>query len=107
MGAIKKTEPSVSLSQVKIEVLNGTRINGLAANTAEFLRQKGLNIVEIGNASVRTAKQTIIYYPSGSKDIALKLAHIIPRAQYIQLGKLPADHIRIVLGKNMKGFTGM
>ena len=90
----------------KIGVFNGTRIRGLAARTAQFLTDKGFNVVKVGNARTRRAQQTIIYYAAGYKNVAYYLAKkIIPGNQYIRPGKLPAGvDIQIVLGRNMRSF---
>jgi LCP family protein required for cell wall assembly len=47
-----------------IEVLNGTTITGLAKRTSDKLAADNYDIINIGNASVRNATHTIVYYSS-------------------------------------------
>ena len=42
-------EPEVLLENAQISVLNGSKINGLAANMASRLRRFGLHVIETGN----------------------------------------------------------
>lgn len=44
-----------------IEIQNGTKISGLAANVTEKLRLANFNVVKIGNAQEQTEDTTIIY----------------------------------------------
>ncbi|MFH1226235.1 MAG: LCP family protein, partial [bacterium] len=48
-------------NQVKVEILNGTAINGLAAQTAEQLKAKGYQVVKTGNAPEQNYEKTVIY----------------------------------------------
>jgi LCP family protein required for cell wall assembly len=41
---------AAELEQARVAVRNGAGIEGLATRTSEFLKQSGLNIVEVGNA---------------------------------------------------------
>jgi polyisoprenyl-teichoic acid--peptidoglycan teichoic acid transferase len=51
--------------KIKIAVLNGTTIPGLASNTAEMLRLSQYNITQIGNATNRNYEKTVIYNITG------------------------------------------
>lgn len=44
-----------------IEIDNGTKIVGLAKKTSTYLSAEGYNILEIGNAPLRTYKKSILY----------------------------------------------
>ncbi len=46
----------------KVEVLNGTATAGLAANAADYLRSKGVNVTSVGNADRTDYATTIIDY---------------------------------------------
>jgi calcineurin-like phosphoesterase len=50
----------MEISKIRIEVLNGTTIKGLAEKTAEFLRKKGFDVVRYGNASKEIVETVII-----------------------------------------------
>lgn len=45
-----------------VEVQNGTGIAGLAAATADTLKEKGFNVGEVGNAEVQAYEQTLVVY---------------------------------------------
>lgn len=45
----------------RIQIQNGTRINGLALRTSEILKKSGYQIVEIGNAPTQDYQKTVIY----------------------------------------------
>lgn len=45
----------------KIEIQNGTKKNGLAANTAQTLEKLGFEIIKIGNAKKQDYQRTLIY----------------------------------------------
>ncbi|HDQ22799.1 MAG TPA: LytR family transcriptional regulator [Candidatus Uhrbacteria bacterium] len=47
--------------QVKVEIQNGTRIEGLAYRTSVDLKNKGYKVVKIGNATVQNYEKTVIY----------------------------------------------
>jgi anionic cell wall polymer biosynthesis LytR-Cps2A-Psr (LCP) family protein len=60
-----------------VEVLNGTSINGLAGNTAEFLRGFGYDIISISNADHAEYEKTLIIDRSGLEEMAKNFAGII------------------------------
>ncbi len=63
-GAVEKKKLPPS-----IDVRNGTKISGLAARTAQMLKQYGFKITKIGNADTnkKIYSKTIIYDLSGNK----------------------------------------
>ncbi len=58
---LDKEEAIVSDYLAGVVVINGTWVTGLAANTADNLRQAGFNIIDIGNAPERDWSETLIY----------------------------------------------
>ncbi len=52
--------PAVT-QKLRVEIQNGTRIAGLAAQTAELMSKLGYSVVKIGNAPIGNASSTIIY----------------------------------------------
>jgi hypothetical protein len=46
--------------RIRVEVLNGAGVSGLARETTEFLRAGGFDVVYYGNASGQTRDSTII-----------------------------------------------
>jgi len=53
---------------VSIQVLNGTKVNGLGGVVADRLRGKGYKIYAVSNAGKSTYATTIIYYEKGQKN---------------------------------------
>ncbi len=59
---------------VRIEIQNGTAINGLAFQTSQLLEGQGFEIVKIGNAAERGYTHTVIYdLTNGERTNELKL----------------------------------
>ncbi|MFA6525241.1 MAG: LCP family protein [Patescibacteria group bacterium] len=56
---------TVTRENATIEIHNGTKIAGLAAKTAETLRNAGYNIVAVGNAADQNNETTTIYDLTG------------------------------------------
>ncbi|HPT08568.1 MAG TPA: LCP family protein [bacterium] len=69
----KKTVKTENNQSAKIEIKNGTWINGLASQTAIDLEKNNFTVLRISNSSQRDFSKTIIYDLSyGEKDEALK-----------------------------------
>lgn len=65
-GGQPPAEEEVNLRGVTVRVQNGTNETGLAAETAEQLRDLGLRIREIGNAA-RNYDVTTLFFAQGSR----------------------------------------
>lgn len=74
------TEPA---GQVKVRVLNGTGIPGLAGRTARGLRKLGFDVTRVGNAAP-TATTTVNYSGTVQADGAYTLMAALKRAPYAQ-----------------------
>ncbi len=71
--------------QVKIEIQNGTKIEGLAYRTSVNLKNKGYQVIKIGNALNQDYEKTVIYdltqgaNPDALEDLVSKLkANVSP-----------------------------
>ncbi|MDD2807813.1 MAG: LCP family protein [Patescibacteria group bacterium] len=53
----------------KIEIQNGTKINGLAYTASQFLRKQGYEIVRTKNAPTQDYQKTVIYNLGGSANV--------------------------------------
>lgn len=61
-GVVGLTPPGVAESAVaRIEIHNGTTVNGLAAKTLDYLDRRGYEVVGIDNAPVQTYQRTVLY----------------------------------------------
>jgi len=75
--------PTPAAAQVRVSVLNGSAVSGLAAQTAAGLRKLGLDVVSVGDAWAATATTTVSY-ADGSAAGAYVLARALnqpPAAQ--------------------------
>lgn len=69
----KKTVTTENTQSAKIEIKNGTWINGLASQTAIDLEKNNFTVLRISNSGQRDFSKTVIYDLSyGEKDEALK-----------------------------------
>ena len=92
-----------SKSSLKIQVLNSTKISGLAARTASLLKKNGYNVADIGNSKrERNLYKGKIYYKPGLKEQARKIAELIPGVQLLKMSKKFRYDIVVVLGRNTK-----
>ncbi len=109
-GAIDVQDPNILLNvlaeeKATVSIMNGSSTQGLAERTAEFLKSKGLNVVEQGNAAY-TTYTTITFY--GAKPYTLHylvdfLAVTEPyRITYAYDPNAPI-HIVVVLGDDFAG----
>ena len=84
-----------------IEILNSTRIKGLAARTQKLLEKNGFEVKDIGNSRhERNLYKGKIYYKPGFREIAKRIADIIPGTQRLYESKKFKYDIVIVLGRN-------
>jgi hypothetical protein len=88
---------------VALAVLNGTRVDGLAARVAARLEARNYEVVEVGNASEKTDTTLIIDHRGRTRE-AQRLAEVL-RGGVISVnrdGDNPAD-ITLILGRDMAG----
>lgn len=114
--------PEAIKENLKIQILNGTKTGGAAAETKQVLQRHCLNITRFGNSTNQTAQKTTIYYsqiplpkdnPSDKIEFADPktldlLKFLIPQAtfiaefpqEYIDLGYTKTSNIIVELGKD-------
>lgn len=66
--------------RVRVQVLNGTRVRGLARRATVLLRDRGFDVVETGTTSGQ-ADTTVILDLSGHPDWAKRIASLFPPAR--------------------------
>lgn len=91
------TDPGVAAIQpgeVPLQVLNGTDIDGLAAQARDFLTARGFAVSEIGNSD--PVETTVIRHPEGLAAAAQLVAGQIPGSQVDRTDEV--DQIVLVLG---------
>jgi len=87
---------------IRVVVLNGTGINGLAASTAEMLEEQGYEVLEIGNAE-RRANTTLILDHRGRTKRAERVSQVLGRGVVSAEpdGECPAD-VTVILGTDFR-----
>jgi LCP family protein required for cell wall assembly len=68
--------PEVAPEDVRVRVLNGAGVGGLAGRVAEVLSGRGYEVVEVGNAD--PLERTTVRYPPGSRPGAQLVARDVP-----------------------------
>lgn len=87
--------------QVRVEILNGSGVEGLAARVAKMLESEGFEIVRIGNVDGMEYSSTHVYDRKGKEENAQKVAKVIDIKNYeVDIDdKVNAD-VTIILGKD-------
>ncbi|HVZ12078.1 MAG TPA: LytR C-terminal domain-containing protein [Patescibacteria group bacterium] len=77
-NAISPT-PSVAPAQVKVQILNGTKVNGLTKTAESKIKAGGVDIVAIdrGNATGNFDKSVVVDVTGKNAEVASKIASII------------------------------
>jgi len=89
---------------IRIEVLNGTEVTGLAGRTAALYRSYGFDVVAVGNAEESERENTVVVDRVGNELFAQRAADVIraPVAEAEGLGQSPVD-VTIILGRDFDG----
>ena len=66
--------------RVRVQVLNGTRVRGLARRATTLLRERGFDVVETGTSSKQT-DTTLVLDLSGHPEWAKRVASLFPPAR--------------------------
>jgi hypothetical protein len=82
-ASVPKTRPGVVAPdgvRIRVQVLNGTRVRGLARRATAVLRDRGFDVVETGTTS-KQADTTLVLDLSGHPDWAKRIASLFPPAR--------------------------
>lgn len=66
--------------RIRVQVLNGTRVRGLARRATILLRERGFDVVETGTSSKQT-DTTLVLDLSGHAEWAKRVASLFPPAR--------------------------
>ena len=105
-----KTVQAKPLGHMQIEVINGNGMVGMARRVADYLRNKGLNIVLLANAGHFGHEETKIFYRKGHLQDAYRVAQQIPGYQNMErVARLrqPNIKIKVLIGKDLIIFDGL
>lgn len=89
---------------IRLEILNGTEVTGLASRTAELYRSYGFDVVAVGNAQSSDVEDTLVVDRVGSDVFARRTADII-QAPLVETEPDPqsAVDVTVILGKDFDG----
>lgn len=80
-------------------VLNGCGVEGVGLQTARFLRERGLDVVDFRNADSFDYKETIVVDRAGDMGAAVQVARMLNIANVVQqIPETPLVDIIIVVG---------
>jgi cytoskeletal protein RodZ len=89
--------------QASVQIANGTDRAGLAVDTADQLAAEGFDVTDIGNTA-RPVKQGVaqVRYTADDLATAITVASFIPRADLIEVKKLPNATVAVWLGPDFE-----
>ncbi|HVV29293.1 MAG TPA: LCP family protein [Mycobacteriales bacterium] len=90
-----ETASPLPVSQVSVEVLNGSGVNGAAAATRTALEGYGFQVASIGDAAHGT---TTIRYADADAGAARTLAKAVPGAALVQDSSLTGGTVQLIIG---------
>ncbi|WP_455381089.1 LCP family protein [Salinispira pacifica] len=113
--AVRQVQSSLSsqdmafadVGNLKLQILNGTSIPGLAARTKELYQSYGFQNVLVGNAESTGVDKTIVIDHKGSQAAAQRVAEIIRAHSIVKQPDDPANpdvDVTIVLGSDFDGW---
>jgi len=90
---------------IQVEVRNGAGVDHLAARTTEFLRDRGFDVVEVGNYATFTQEESVVIDRVGDLESARNVARVldIPRDRVRQ--DIRRDYFldaSVILGKDYR-----
>jgi LCP family protein required for cell wall assembly len=94
--------PSLSPADVRVTVLNGADVSGLAGRVGELLQGRGYQLVEVGNADIRD--RTVVRYPPGERQAADLVVQDLPGDPTRQETS-EVTVVTVVLGRDAAGFS--
>jgi len=103
--ASKESMENDSLT-VTVEILNGTKVRGLAGRTREIYQSFGFDVISVGNADNDEYLNTVVLDRKGKPELAKKAAEVIRcKKIYTKLDPNIDDTIdvTIILGKDFDG----
>jgi LCP family protein required for cell wall assembly len=94
---LNEARAGVSPDDVRVSVLNGSGVSGLAGRTGELLQERGYDVAEIGNTDPRDA--TVVLHPADQRPGAELVADDLPVSTDVQQSA-DVDHVTVLLGRD-------
>jgi LCP family protein required for cell wall assembly len=96
---------TTSPSNVKVQVLNGSGVSGIAAQAAAGLTSRGFDVTGTGNAASFAYTNSVIEYPSAAETAAVNtLKEQLTNVTGLLDASVPAGTVELILGSD---FTGL
>src|SRR5690625_1517689 len=99
------SDASVDPSDITLEVLNNTAVEGLASEVEAVLLSDGYVVTDTGNPEARSPEATTIYHVPGEEEAAQLLADHIGQAQVVEAADLNQS-LELVIGEDWQGVAG-
>lgn len=94
-------------SSVRVTVLNGSGISGLASAASRKLQRRGFKVVAVGNASSYNHQRTQVIYRAGFYSKGVKVRDtVFPGAELTTGADMPSGDVVVILGKNYLSYKG-
>lgn len=103
--SVESVEQSAPKSVIRVEVLNGSGVAGLAAKVTNHLRKKGFDVISTGNADSFGYKITIIQDRTGETENARKVADVLGLTDKNIVEQKNPDlylEVTVIIGKDYK-----
>ncbi|RKS04583.1 LytR family transcriptional attenuator [Nocardiopsis sp. Huas11] len=104
-GGGEEAEEAPDPSEISLEVLNNTGIEGLAAEVESVLVGEGYTVTGRGNPVERFPSATTVYYAPGEQAAAELLAGSLDQAETVEAEGL-TQTLELVIGDDWAGFAG-
>jgi anionic cell wall polymer biosynthesis LytR-Cps2A-Psr (LCP) family protein len=101
-------DPKDGQGMIRIEILNGTTVSGLAKKTKELFQSYGFEVVNMGNAPVTDMQNTMVIDRKGNPALAERTAKIIKCdrvSAQIEASTGQDIDVTVMLGKDFDGWT--
>lgn len=93
-------DATITPADVRVSVLNGAGVSGLAGRVAELLEGRGYQVVEVGNADQR--ETTVVRHPPGREPEARLVARDVPGGAGLE-ETTERGIVTVVLGSDAAG----
>lgn len=96
-------EEPIVLKNVRVQVLNGCGMRGVAQQVANVLRLNGFDVVEVGNASSFDYSNTVVLDRVGKGGRAQEVAVVLGvESAIIQRIEGSSTDVTVIVGKDVK-----
>jgi LCP family protein required for cell wall assembly len=93
-------DAAITPSDVRLSVLNGAGVSGLAGRVGELLEGRGYRVVDVGNADQR--ERTVVRHPPGREPEARLVARDVPGGASLE-ETTEVTIVTLVLGRDAAG----